>query len=57
MKIMKDKCSLVWNGIGMLNNGKTNLMVSTCTEKGYALYGGVKLIEHAMKIVARLPER
>ena len=58
---MMDLCQRVMNNIGMPDEWKTSVIVPIFKEKGDVMncgsYRGVKLLEHAIKIVERVPDR
>ena len=59
--VMMKLCQRVLDGKGMLENWKTSVMVLIYKVKGdvtkCSAYRGVKLLEHGMKIVARVLEK
>ena len=61
IKVMMDLGQRVWDGIGMPIEWKTSVIEIMSKEKGHlmscGLCRGVKLLEHAMKIVERVLER
>ena len=61
VKAMMELCQRVLDGRGMPDEWKTSVIVPICKEKGGVMscgsYRGVKLLEHAMKIVERVLER
>ena len=61
VKVMMELCQCVLDGRGMLDEWKTSVIVPIFKGKGDAIscgsYRGVKMLEHAMKIVERVPER
>ena len=58
---MMDQCQRVLDGRGMPDEWKTSVTVPICKGKSDVIscgsYRGVKLLEHAMKIVEKAPER
>ena len=58
---MMDLCQRVMDNIGMPDEWKTSVIVPIFKEKGDVMncgsYRGVKLLEHAIKIVERVPDR
>ena len=58
VKVMMEPCQRVLDGIEMPDKWKTNMIVPIFEEKGNVMscgsYRGVKLLEHAMKIVERV---
>ena len=61
VKVMMELCQGVMDGRGMPDEWKTSVIVSIFKGKGDVMscgsYRGVKLLEHAMKIVKRVLER
>ena len=61
IKVMMELCQHVLDGRGMPDEWKTSVIVPIFKGKGdvmsYGLYRGVKLLEHAMKVVERVLER
>ena len=61
VKVMMELCSHLLDGRGMPDEWKTSVIVPLFKGKGnvmsYKSYRGVKLLEHAMKIVERVLER
>ena len=61
VKVMMELCQHVLDGRGMPDEWKTSLVVPIFQGKGDVMscgsYRGVKLLEHAMKIVERVLER
>ena len=61
MKVMMELCQRVLDGRGMPDEWKTSVIVPIFEGKGDVMscgsYRGVKLLEHAMKIVERVLER
>ena len=61
VKLMMELCQRVLDGRGMSDEWKTSVIVSIFKEQGDVMscgsYRGVKLLEHAMKIVERLLKR
>ena len=61
VKVMMELCHRVINGKGMPDASKTSVVVPIFKGKGdvmsYGSYRGVKLLEHAMKIVEKVLER
>ena len=61
VKVMIELCQRVLDGRGMPDEWKTSVIVPIFKEKSVVmscgLYTGVKLLEHAMKIVERVLER
>ena len=61
VKVMMELCQRVMDGKEMLDEWKTSVIVPIFKEKGDVMicgsYRGMKLIEHAMKIVERVLER
>ena len=61
MKVMMELCQCVLDGRGMPDEWKTGEIVPIFEGKGHVMscgsYRGVKLLEHAMKIVERVLER
>ena len=59
--VLKKRCQRVLDGKGMPEEWKTSVVVPIFKGKGdmmdYGTYRGVKLLEHAMKIVERVLER
>ena len=60
IKVMMELCQRVLDGRGMPNERKTRVIVPIFKGKGDVMscgsYRGVKLLEHAMKIVERVLE-
>ena len=61
MKVMMELCQRVFDGRGMSDEWKTSVIVPIFKREGDVMrcvsYRGVKLLEHAMKIVERVLER
>ena len=61
VKVMMELCQCVLDGGGMPDEWKTSVIVPIFEGKGHVMscgsYRGVKLLEHAMKIVERVLER
>ena len=61
VKVMMEPCQRVLDDRGMSDEWKTSVIVPIFKGKGDVMsctsYKGVKLLEHAMKIVERVPER
>ena len=61
VKVMIELCPHVLDGRGMPDEWKTSVIVPIFKGKGHVIscgsYRGVKLLEHAMKIVETVPER
>ena len=61
VKVMMELCQHVLDGRGMSDEWKTSVIEPIFTEKGDVMscgsYRGVKLLEHAMKLVERVLER
>ena len=61
VKVMMELCQRVLDGRGMPDEWKTSVIVPIFKGKGDVMscesYRGVKLLEHAMKIVERVLER
>ena len=61
VKVMMEPCQRLLDGRGMPDEWKTSVIVPIFKGKGdvmsWGLYRGVKLLEHAMKIVERVLER
>ena len=61
VKVMMDLCQRVLDGRGMLDEWKTSVTVPIFKGKGHVMscgsYRGMKLLEHAMKIVKRVPDK
>ena len=61
VKVMMELCQRVLDGRGMPDEWKTSVIVPIFEGKDDVMscgsYKGVKLLEHAMKIIERVPER
>ena len=61
IKVMMELCQRLLDGRGMPDEWKTSVIVPIFKGKGdvmsYGSYRGVKLLEHAMKVVERVLER
>ena len=61
VKVITDPCQHVLNGRGMPDEWKTSVIVPILKGNGDVMscgsYRGVKLLEHAMKVVERILER
>ena len=61
VSVMMELCQRVLDGKGMLDEWQTSVLVPIFKGKGDVgscnTYGGVKLLEHAMKMVKRVLER
>ena len=61
IKVMMDLCQRVLDGKGMPEDWKTSVIISISKGKGDVMscdsYRGIKLLEHAMKIVERVLEK
>ena len=61
VKVIMELCQHVLDGRGMPDEWKTSVIVPIFKGKGDVMssgsHRGVKLLEHAMKIVERVPER
>ena len=61
VKMIMELCQHVLDGRGMPDEGKTSVIVPIFKGKGDMMssgsYRGVKLLEHAIKIVERVPKR
>ena len=61
VKVMMELCQRVLDGRGMPDEWKTNVIIPIFKGKGNVMscgsYRGVKLLEHAMKIVEKILER
>ena len=61
VKVMMEPCQRVLDDRGMSDEWKTSVIVPIFKGKDEVMsctsYKGVKLLEHAMKIVERVPER